>query len=131
MAKKLQNRRPQQRDRDHRHDRPRALPQERERPVEMEDVVEEPAEETTTALEAPPPVAARPTPPPAENTATTTGEDVGAIDAETNAKYEQVKGQKLYIKDLQQMEVTGLHELARDEGIQDYLGMKKQDLIFQ
>src|SRR4051794_38935737 len=30
-------------------------------------------------------------------------EDVSAIDAETNAKYEQVKGGKLYIKDLQQM----------------------------
>jgi transcription termination factor Rho len=60
-----------------------------------------------------------------------TGEDVGAFDAETNAKYEQVKGGKLYIKDLQQMDTIGLHEIARQEGIQDYLGLKKQDLIFQ
>ena len=57
--------------------------------------------------------------------------DVSAIDAETNAKYEAIKGGKLFIKDLQQMEVTSLHEIARQEGIQDYVGMKKQDLIFQ
>jgi transcription termination factor Rho len=60
-----------------------------------------------------------------------TGEDVGSIDAETNAKYEQVKGGKLYIKDLQQMDVQALHEIARQENIQDYVGLKKQDLIFQ
>ncbi len=59
------------------------------------------------------------------------GEDVASFDAETNARYEQVKGGKLYIKDLQQMDVLGLHEIARQEGIQDYLGLKKQDLIFQ
>src|SRR5947209_20266890 len=29
------------------------------------------------------------------------------------------------------MEVIGLHEIARQEGIQDYVGLKKQDLIFQ
>ena len=59
------------------------------------------------------------------------GEDVAGIDAETNAKYEQVKGGKLYIKDLQQMDILGLHEIARAEHIQDYIGLKKQDLIFQ
>lgn len=58
-------------------------------------------------------------------------EDVAVIDAETNAKYEAVKGGKLFIKDLQQMEVHQLHDIARKEGIQDYVGMKKQDLIFQ
>src|SRR4029077_11596677 len=59
------------------------------------------------------------------------GECVSAIDAETNAKYEQVKGGKLYIKDLQQMDVIGLHEIAKAENIQDFIGLKKQDLIFQ
>jgi transcription termination factor Rho len=59
------------------------------------------------------------------------GEDVANLDAETNAKYEQVKGGKLYIKDLQQMDVLALHEIARSEGIPDYIGMKKQDVIFQ
>jgi transcription termination factor Rho len=60
-----------------------------------------------------------------------TGEDVAGIDAETNAKYENVKQQKLYIKDLQKMEVQDLHKIAQEEGIQDYIGLKKQDLIFQ
>src|SRR6266513_136760 len=58
-------------------------------------------------------------------------EDVASFDAETNAKYEQVKGGKLYIKDLQTMDIHGLHEIAKQEGIQDYIGLKKQDLIFQ
>src|SRR5688500_18128132 len=59
------------------------------------------------------------------------GEDVASFDAETNAKYEQVKGGKLYIKDLQTMDIHSLHDIARDEGIPDYIGMKKQDLILQ
>ena len=59
------------------------------------------------------------------------GDDVASLDAETNAKYEQVKGGKLYIKDLQQMDVHQLHEIAKQEGIPDFIGMKKQDLIFQ
>src|SRR5690349_3367143 len=42
-------------------------------------------------------------------------DDVSAIDAETNAKYEQVKSGKLYIKDLQQMDAHQLHEIARQE----------------
>jgi transcription termination factor Rho len=58
-------------------------------------------------------------------------EDVASLDAETNAKYEQVKGGKLYIKDLQTMDVQKLHEIAKEEGIVDYVGLKKQDLIFQ
>jgi transcription termination factor Rho len=58
-------------------------------------------------------------------------DDVGSFDAETNAKYEQVKGGKLYIKDLQTMDIHGLHDIARSENIQDYIGLKKQDLIFQ
>ncbi|MFT3785313.1 MAG: transcription termination factor Rho [Tepidisphaeraceae bacterium] len=37
----------------------------------------------------------------------------------------------MYIKDLQMLEVDKLHEIAREENIQDYLGLKKQDLIFQ
>jgi len=69
---------------------------------------------------------------PAPSTATAGGgDDVASLDAETNAKYEQVKGGKLYIKDLQMMDVHKLHDIAKEEGIQDYIGLKKQDLIFQ
>ena len=60
-----------------------------------------------------------------------TGEDVSSFDAETNAKYEQVKQGKLYIKDLQVMEVPDLQKIAVEEGIEDYQGLKKQELIFQ
>jgi transcription termination factor Rho len=77
------------------------------------------------------PVATAVEPAPAPEKTERTGEDVSAIDAETNAKYEQVKQQKLYIKDLQQMDVTQLHDIAKQEGIQEYVGLKKQDLIFQ
>ena len=81
-----------------------------------------PATATATATAtAPPPAAA----------AATASEDVGSFDAETNAKYEQVKGGKLYIRDLQTMDIHGLHEIARQENIQDFIGLKKQDLIFQ
>jgi transcription termination factor Rho len=56
---------------------------------------------------------------------------VAAIDAETNARYEQVKTGKLYIKELQVMEITALQKMAEEEGLGDIIGLKKQDLIFQ
>jgi transcription termination factor Rho len=42
-----------------------------------------------------------------------------------------VREDKLYIRDLQRMEVEELHELAKVEGIDDFAGLKKQDLIFR
>src|SRR2546423_242065 len=108
MAKSTtRSRRPQQRH----HDEP--------------EVQEQNAQPAATAVEAPPAESA-PAPAPSR-----TNDDVASFDAETNAKYEQVKGGKLFIKDLQQMDVHQLHEIAKAEGIQDYVGLKKQDLIFQ
>src|SRR6266480_2126705 len=75
------------------------------------------AESTATAL-APPPVGD------GGGGGGPRNDDVSAIDAETNAKYEQVKGGKLYIKDLQQMDIHALHEIAKEENLQDYIGMK-------
>jgi transcription termination factor Rho len=85
------------------------------------------------ALAAAPPPAPPPAPAPAPAAASEqpASHDVAVIDAETNARYEQVKGGKLYIRDLQLMEVHQLHEIARQEGIQDYVGAKRQDLIFK
>jgi len=54
-----------------------------------------------------------------------------AIDAETHAKYEEVKRGELHITDLQKMSVQELHEIAKNEGLQEYTGLKKQDLIFK
>jgi transcription termination factor Rho len=53
------------------------------------------------------------------------------IDAETHAKYEEVKRGELHITDLQKMSVAELHEVAKKEELTDYSGLKKQDLIFR
>ncbi|MFA5794414.1 MAG: transcription termination factor Rho [Candidatus Brocadiia bacterium] len=48
-----------------------------------------------------------------------------------DAKYEEVKKEELYLNKLQKMTITDLFKLAKKEGIQDYTGLKKQDLIFK
>ncbi|MCK4623698.1 MAG: transcription termination factor Rho [Phycisphaerae bacterium] len=52
------------------------------------------------------------------------------LDEELHAKYEKVKSGNLHITDLQKMTVTELHEIAKTEGLADYTGLKKQDLVF-
>ena len=49
----------------------------------------------------------------------------------THQKYERVKKGNLYLKDLQKLSVEDLHDMAKKEGITDYVAMKKQDLIFR
>ena len=58
-------------------------------------------------------------------------ESESAIDAETHAKYEEIKRGNIHIKELQRMTVQELHTLAKDEGLEEYTGLKKQDLIFK
>lgn len=58
-------------------------------------------------------------------------EDTGPIDAETHAKYEEIKRGELHIKDLQQLNVESLHEIAQKEGLNEYTGLKKSELIFK
>jgi hypothetical protein len=53
-----------------------------------------------------------------------------AVDRDTHEKYERVKRGELHITDLQKMSVAELHEVAKTEGIEDYVGLTKQDLIF-
>jgi transcription termination factor Rho len=48
-----------------------------------------------------------------------------------HAKYERIKRGNLHIADLQNLEVGELHSLAKKEGITDYMGMAKQELIFR
>ena len=52
-------------------------------------------------------------------------------DESTHAKYERVKKGNLYLKDLQQLSVAELHDMAKKEGIKEYTALKKQDLIFR
>ena len=54
-----------------------------------------------------------------------------AIDAETHAKYEQIKRGEIHITELQKMTVVELHEVAKKEGLTEFTGLKKQDLVFQ
>ncbi|MFQ5489086.1 MAG: transcription termination factor Rho [Phycisphaerae bacterium] len=54
-----------------------------------------------------------------------------AIDAETHAKYEEIKRGDTHITELQKMTVAELHEVAKGEGLEEYTGLKKQDLVFK
>ena len=111
MAKsgQRQHRRPHHHDRNDRGDRNESrTPQ--NQPIVEPELQNEPTAQAT-AVAAPPALEAAPK-----------SEDVSSIDAETNAKYEQVKGGKLYIKDLQQMDTHALHEIAKEENIQDFIG---------
>ncbi|HEY4330566.1 MAG TPA: transcription termination factor Rho [Phycisphaerae bacterium] len=65
------------------------------------------------------------------NAAGMTDDDDDAYDQETHQKYEQVKRSELHLVDLQRMSVQELHEICKKEGIEDYIGLKKQDLIFK
>ncbi len=46
-------------------------------------------------------------------------------------KYERIKRGNLYLTELQSLDVTELHRVAREEGITEYMGLAKQDLIFK
>ena len=52
-------------------------------------------------------------------------------DAETHAKYEEIKRGETHLTELQKMTVSELHDLAKTENLTDYSGLKKQDLIFK
>jgi len=66
-----------------------------------------------------------------EETAEPGEQEAYDFDDETNARYEEVKRGGTYITELQQMTMQQLLKLAKDEGIQDVAGLKKQDLIFK
>lgn len=52
------------------------------------------------------------------------------FDKQMHAKYERVKRGELHITDLQKMSVAELHELAKGEGLTEYTGLAKQELVF-
>ncbi len=49
----------------------------------------------------------------------------------TNEKYEEVKRGELHLANLQRMTIAELHGTAKSEGVAEYTGLKKQDLIFK
>jgi transcription termination factor Rho len=55
------------------------------------------------------------------------------FDAETNSRYEEIKKGNTYITELQHMTIVQLQQAAKDENIprEEFVGLKKQDLIFR
>ncbi|HHT9109941.1 MAG TPA: transcription termination factor Rho [Candidatus Brocadiaceae bacterium] len=53
------------------------------------------------------------------------------MDQETNEKYEEIKRGEMHITELQKMTIKELQDTAKKEGIKEYTGLKKQDLIFK
>jgi len=76
-------------------------------------------------------VKAQPEDAPEPETVSTAVETADEFEDEMQAKYERVKRGELHITDLQKMTVAELHEMAKAEGLTDYTGLKKQDLVFK
>jgi len=57
--------------------------------------------------------------------------DRTAEEESIHAKYERIKKGELYLTDLQKITVAELHDIAKNENIKEYRGLKKQDLIFK
>ena len=50
---------------------------------------------------------------------------------EENEKYEEIKRGEMHITELQKMTIKELQETAKKEGVKEYIGLKKQDIIFK
>ena len=53
------------------------------------------------------------------------------FDEEINNRYEEIKRGSTHISELQQMTMPQLLKVAKEEGLTEYTGLKKQDLIFK
>jgi transcription termination factor Rho len=60
-----------------------------------------------------------------------TADDYAGFDEEINNRYEEIKRGSTHISELQQMTMPQLLKVAKEEGLSDYTGLKKQDLIFK
>jgi len=89
------------------------------------------AKTKSTRSSAPPEGVATATAEPEELAPSAVSTDSASLDDETHAKYEQVKRGELHITDLQKMTAAELQEIAKKEDIEEFAGLKKQDLIFQ
>ena len=57
--------------------------------------------------------------------------EIEVMDKETNEKYEEIKRGKMHITELQKKTIKELQDIAKKEGLKEYTGLKKQDLIFK
>src|SRR5262249_53942573 len=68
---------------------------------------------------------------PERSFAPSTADDYAGFDEEINNRYEEIKRGSTHISELQQMTMPQLLKVAKEEGLSDYTGLKKQDLIFK
>jgi transcription termination factor Rho len=98
------------------------------------DVTAAPVQTAPITVEPPPAVQAAHTPPavqPVDGPSIDPNEH--GFDAETNSRYEEIKKGNTYITELQHMTIAQLQKAAKEEGVprEEYVGLKKQDLIFR
>ena len=62
---------------------------------------------------------------------TKSSKTTSTIDKDNNEKYEEIKRGNMHITALQKMTIKELQSTAKKEGIKEYSGFKKQDLIFK
>jgi len=86
-----------------------------------------PAAET---VESPQP-ATEPEAAPAQQGAGPEQEAIANFDEQMHEKYERVKRGELHLTDLQKLAVAELHEIAKEEGLAEYAGLGKQELVFK
>ncbi len=60
-----------------------------------------------------------------------TSAQVAEYDRDTQEKYESVKRGSMRVGDLQKMDVSELQEVAKQEGIEDLIGLNKHELVFR
>jgi transcription termination factor Rho len=85
----------------------------------------------TDELEDDLPDEAPPAPEPRANGSPPEDEGFVGFDEETNSRYEEIKRGSTHITELQQMTMPQLLRCAKEEGLTEYTGLKKQDLIFK
>jgi len=62
---------------------------------------------------------------------TKSSKTASAVDNDTNEKYEEIKRGDMHITALQKLTIKELQSTAKKEGVKEYSGFKKQDLIFK
>jgi transcription termination factor Rho len=68
---------------------------------------------------------------PAQHGAPPEQEAIASFDEQMHEKYERVKRGELHLTDLQKLAVAELHEIAKEEGLTEYAGLGKQELVFR
>jgi len=63
--------------------------------------------------------------------AASTGNTGNSAVSVLDQKYEEIKKGEMHIAALQKMTIRGLRDAARHQGLKDFSGLKKQDLIFK